>query len=107
MNAIKQLWLKVHNNPVFVTAWTLFAGAFGSEVTTAWTSGHFDFSLQSWQKMAESAAMTAAVALVHLYIIPKNPTMAATIPPDPQVKQVPAALEPINPAAVPVPPAAK
>jgi hypothetical protein len=32
------------------------------------------------------------------------PTVLATIPPDPQVKEVPATLEPVNPAAVPVPP---
>ena len=98
-------WLKsIRSNPVFVAAWTAFAGAFGSEVMTAYTTGHLDFSLQSWQKMAESAGMVAAAALIHLYFPQPNPTVPATFPPSPQVEQVAATLKPVDPAAVPVNP---
>ena len=98
-------WLKsIRSNPVFVLAWTSFAGAFGSELMTAYTTGKLDFSLQSWQKMAESAAMVAGAALVHLYFPQPNPKVAATFPPDPEVVKVAAQLEPINPAAKAVEP---
>ncbi len=101
MNALKKFWDSIRSNPFFVTAWTLFAGALGSELTTAWTSGKFDFSLQSWQKMGEAAAMTAVIALVHLYLPQPNPTVAAVTPPSTKIEDVPAKpLEPIDPKAI-------
>ena len=100
MSKLIALWNKIKSNPVFVTAWTLFAGALGKELMTAYTTHKLDFSLQSWQQMAGAAAMTAIIALIHLYIIPQNPTVAATIPPSDTVVDVPAQLEPIDPKAV-------
>jgi hypothetical protein len=104
MNEI-MAWLKsIRSNPIFVAGWTAFAGAFGSEVMTAYTTGKLDFSLQSWQKMAESAALTATLALIHLYFPQPNPTVAATFPPSKTPVDVPAQLEPVDPKAVPVNP---
>jgi hypothetical protein len=104
MNAF-WIWLKsIRSNPIFVLAWTSFAGALGSEVMTAYTTGKLDFSLQSWQKMAESAAVTAGLALLHLYFPQPNPTVQVTFPPSTEPVQVEAKLQPVNPAAVPVPP---
>ena len=104
MKTLVAIWNSIKGNPIFVTAWTLFAGALGSELTTAWTSGKFDFSLQSWQKMGEAAAVTTAIALIHLYITPKNATVQATFPPSQTVVSVPATLEPVDPKAVPTTP---
>ena len=105
MNAIKQWFLRVRSNPFFVAAWTFFAGAFGSELVSALESHTFVLSANTLESMAASALGTMTAALIHLYIIPQNPTVPATFPPSPQVEQVAAKLEPVNPAAVPVPPA--
>jgi hypothetical protein len=71
---------------------------------TAYTTHKLDFSLQSWQKMAGTAALTAILALIHLYLPQPNPTVAVTFPPSKTPVDVPAQLEPVDPKAVPVNP---
>ena len=101
MNAIAA-WLKsVRNDPRFVTAYSLFLGALGSEIYTLSQTGHIDLSLQSVKKMVATALGATAVSLYHLYIQPPNPTVAATFPPSKTPVDVPAQLEPIDPKAVP------
>ena len=70
MNFLKQLWLTLRGNPVFVSAWTAFAGAFASQLYIAQQDGHLDFSLGSWEKMAIAAAGTALLSVMHLYTPP-------------------------------------
>ena len=87
-------WLKVQaSKPVFVTVWTLFAGALGKEILTTIQTGHIDLSAKSIQSMVWAAIGTTFIALIHLYLPQPNPT-------------VPAQLEPVdpNPAAAPVEP---
>ena len=104
MNAIIQ-WIKKNaSNPFFVTAWTLFAGALGKELVTTLETGKIDLTLKSFESMAAAAVSTTVIALIHLYIIPQNPTVQATIPPSKTVVDVPAQLEPIDPKAVPANP---
>jgi hypothetical protein len=99
---LKAMWAKVHGNPYFVTATSLFLGALGKELYTAYSTGAFDWSPASLMQMVYAAFGTMLIALYHLYIQPPNPTVPATIPPSPQVEQVAAELKPVNPAAVPV-----
>ena len=101
MSKLQAFWNTLKSNPVFVAAWTAFAGAFGKEVMTAYTTGKLDWSLQSWQQMGAAAALMAIVSLVHLYIIPANPTVPATIPPSTTVVDVPAKIEPVDPKTIP------
>ena len=103
MNKWKLFWDKIRSNPIFVAAWTAFAGALGKEILTAYTTHKLDFSLQSWQQMGGAALSTAAIALVHLYMPQPNPTVPAITPPSTEIKDVPAKpLEPIDPKAQPV-----
>jgi hypothetical protein len=101
-------WLKKQAaNPYIVTAWTLFAGAFGKEFWTAYQTGHFDWSVKSLQSMGVAAFWTTVIALAHLFLPQPNPKVAATIPPSKTVVDVPAQLEPVDPRAVPVNPTQK
>lgn len=98
-------WLRKNAaNPYVVTAWTLFAGAFGKELVTTIETGHIDLSPKSMESMLAAALSTTAIALVHLYLPQPNPTVAATFPPSKTPVQVPAELEPVDPKAVPVDP---
>lgn len=120
---LQALWAKHHNDPVFVTATSLFLGALAKEIYTALQTGGVDLSVTSLKQMAAAAIGTTAVALYHLYIVPRNPTLAAAIRTSPvaicstcgeggtatgsialssQVEQVATELKPIDPAAVPV-----
>jgi hypothetical protein len=97
-------WLRKNaSNPFVVTAWTLFAGAFGKELLTTLQTGHVDLSLKSIESMVAAAVSTAAIALLHLYLPQPNPTVAATIPPSKTVVDVPAQLEPVDPKAIAIP----
>lgn len=69
------VWIKVRNNPFFVTAWTLFMGALGEQFLRLANSGSFDWSRKGIEEMVSAAAMTTAVALTHLYL-PKPTTPA-------------------------------
>jgi hypothetical protein len=98
-------WLKAQaGKPVFVTIWTLFAGALGKEILTTIQTGRIDLSAKSIQSMVGAAVGTTVIALIHLYLPQPNPTVPATFPPSPQVEQVVATLKPVDPAAVPVEP---
>ena len=58
----------IKHNPVFVTAWTFFAGALGKALVSAVESGHVDFTVKNLQEMVIAALSTTAVALIHLYL---------------------------------------
>ena len=94
-------WLKKNiSNPIVVSVWTLFAGAFGEQFWGAYQSGHFDWSLKSIQSMVVAALCTTGVALAHLYLPQPNPTVTAVIPPSKTPVQVPAELTPVDSKAV-------
>jgi hypothetical protein len=64
----KAIWHTIRTNPVCVFAWTSFSGALATQLYTALQpGGHFDWSVQSWEKMLTAAAATALISLVHLY----------------------------------------
>ena len=67
MNFFKQLWLSIRSNPIFVAGWTAFAGALFPQLANELQSGHLDLTANGLEKMVLSAAVTAAVALLHLY----------------------------------------
>jgi len=72
-------WNKLRGNPFFVTAWTLFAGALGSQLYIAQQDGHLDFTAGSWEKMLIAAAGTTAISLLHLYTpAPGTPPVVTT-----------------------------
>ena len=96
-------WFKsIRGNPIFVTAWTLFAGALGKELVTTLETGKLDLSAKSFESMAAAAISTTVVALIHLYLPQPNPTVPAMFPPSKTPVEVPAQLEPIDPKAVAV-----
>jgi hypothetical protein len=99
--AASALWLKIRSNKYFVAASSLFFGAVGKEVYTELQTGKWDFSTQSLKAMAASALSATFIALYHLYMMPPDPTMAATIPPSPVVEQVASKLTPVDPTAIP------
>ena len=68
MQILKQLWLSVRNNPVFVLIWTSFTGALASQFINAYEAGSFSWTVDAWKRMATMAATTAIIALAHLYI---------------------------------------
>ena len=100
MNFITKLWLKLRGNPLFVIAWTAFAGALVSQLTTDLQEGKVDFSPVQLQKMLTTAAIAAGLAILHLYTPQQNPTVPATFPPSTTKVEVPAQLEPVDPKAV-------
>ena len=104
MSTLKALWLKIRSNPIFVVASTAFVGAIVSMLQDELASGKIDWTRGGLNKLMGYAFSTAVAALVHLYRMPPNPTVAARIPPSPQVEQVAAKLTPVDPAAVPTVP---
>lgn len=65
---MKKLWLSIHNNPFFVTGWTLFAGSLAEQLTVASKSGHMDVTLGGIQDMLFIALTTTVIALLHLHL---------------------------------------
>ena len=104
---LKQIWNAVKSNPVFVVASTAFVGAIVSMIQDEMASGKVDWTRSGLNKLMGYAFGMAVAAVVHLYRPAPNPTVPASFPPNPQVVQVPAQLEPISPKAVPVNPLQK
>lgn len=104
MNWLKKLWGSLKSNPVFVTVSSAATGAVVSGIQDELASGHIDWTRGGVNKLTGYAVTAAVAALVHLYRPAPDPTVAATIPPSTTVVDVPAQLEPIDPAAKPVPP---
>jgi hypothetical protein len=73
---LKQLWLTLRSNPVFVAAYTAALGAIASYLQGALSSGNFAIDKINWAQMGTLAAAAATAAVVHLYVPPPgtNPT---------------------------------
>jgi hypothetical protein len=104
MNKLVAFWNAIKSNPVFVAVSSAAVGAIVSGVQDEMASGKLDWSRGGINKLTGYAVTAAIAALVHLYRPQPNPTVPATIPPSTAVVEVPAKLEPIDSAAVPVPP---
>ena len=65
---MKQIWLTIRSNPIFVAVWTAFTGALAEQFLRLANSGSFDWSLKGIEEMLSSAATVAAIALAHLYL---------------------------------------
>ncbi len=102
MNSFWKFWNSLKSNPVFVAVSSATVGAVVSGVQDELASGKIDFTRSGWNKLAGYALTAAIAALVHLYRPSPTPQVLATIPPSNAVVEVPAKLEPLNPAAVPV-----
>jgi hypothetical protein len=67
MQVLKQLWLRITRSPVIVATYTTFLGALGTQIQSAWTTGHLTWSLAGWEHMAGAAGLLTAYTLAHLY----------------------------------------
>lgn len=67
MNFLRQLWLSVRSNPIFVSAYSIFFGALATQIQSAHASGHLDWSVAGWEHMASVSALITAWTLAHLY----------------------------------------
>ena len=67
MNPLKQLWLTLRSNPVFVAAWTAFAGALVPQIEAELSTGKLDWTAAGAQHMLATAGVTAALSVLHLY----------------------------------------
>lgn len=67
MNAIKQIWLSIRGNPVFVTVWTAFTGALAEQFLRMANTGSFDWSQKGLEEMFTASAIVALTSLAHLY----------------------------------------
>lgn len=59
--------MNLRQNPLFVAAWTAFCGALAEQLAQALQSGHMSFTAKSWESMLGTAAVTALLAILHLY----------------------------------------
>ncbi len=67
MNFLKQVWLSVRSNPVFVTVSSAMTGAVVSAIQDELASGHIDWTRSGINKLTGYAVMTGIAALVHVY----------------------------------------
>ncbi len=67
MNFIKQLWLSVRSNPIFVVGSSAAVGALVSAVQDELASGHIDWTRAGINKLTGLALTAAVAAIVHLY----------------------------------------
>lgn len=67
MNFIKQLWLSVRSNPVFVAVSSAAVGAVVSGIQDEMASGKIDWTRAGINKLTGYAVTAAIAALVHLY----------------------------------------
>jgi hypothetical protein len=100
MNKLLILWNSVKSNPVFVAVSSASVGAIVSGVQDEMASGKIDWTRGGINKLAGYAVTAGIAALIHLYRPSPNPQVLATIPPSTTPVEVPAKLEPVNPAAV-------
>jgi hypothetical protein len=98
------LWNKVKSNPVFVAVSSAVVGALVSEIQDEMASGKVDWTRAGLNKLTGYAVTAGVAALIHLYRPNPNPQVLVTIPPSTKQIEVPAALVPENPNAVPVEP---
>jgi hypothetical protein len=73
MNFLRQLWLSIRSNPVFVAAEGGATGAVINYASEQLVTGHMDFSKAGWEKMA-GLAVTGAVTAVRLLYRPSPGT---------------------------------
>jgi hypothetical protein len=67
MNFLKQVWLSIRSNPVFVTAYSAAAGAAVSMLQDELASGKIDWTRAGLDKLTGYALTAASAAVVHLY----------------------------------------
>lgn len=67
MQFLKQLWLSIRSNPVFVFLWTGFVGALVSQLETSVQSGIVTWDAAAWKRMIVYAGVTSFIGVVHLY----------------------------------------
>lgn len=67
MNFIKQLWLSVRSNPVFVAVSSAAVGAVVSGIQDEMASGKIDWTRAGINKLTGYAVTAAIAALAHLY----------------------------------------
>ena len=68
MNFLKQIWLSVHNNPIFVLFYSTAAGAAASMIQDELASGHIDWTRAGLNKLMGYAFTAGIAAVVHLYV---------------------------------------
>ncbi len=78
MNFLKQLWLSVRSNPFFVSVYTVFMGALATQIQSEYASGHLDWSMAGWERMASAAGLLTVWTLAHLYAPAPGATPNAT-----------------------------
>ncbi len=67
MNPLKQFWLSIRSNPVFVTVSSAAVGAVVSAIQDEMASGKIDWSRGGINKLVGYAVTAGVAALVHLY----------------------------------------
>ncbi len=67
MNFLKQVWLSVRSNPVFVTVSSAMTGAVVSAIQDELASGHIDWTRSGINKLTGYAVTAGIAALVHVY----------------------------------------
>ncbi len=94
-------WVAITIN-ILLAVGSLFVPPNGIQASDLWTTNTF---LAVVNAVATALTTSAAAAGIHGTIkAMSQPQMLASIPPDPQVKEVPAELVPLNPKAVPTQP---
>lgn len=105
MNKLKLFWDSIRSNKYWVAFEGAASGAFLDYFYEGATSGHLDLSTTTLKHAAGVAFVSGFTAVRLLYRPQPFPTVVATIPPDPAIKDVPAELKPVDPAAKAVEPA--
>lgn len=67
MNFLKQIWLSVRSNPVFVTVSSAMTGAVVSAIQDELASGHIDWTRAGINKLTGYAVTAGVAALIHVY----------------------------------------
>ncbi len=64
---VRQLWLQVRSNPIFVAFSGFFVGAIGNSLDDQLRGGHVDLSQAGLHKLLIASGVSALIAVIHLY----------------------------------------
>jgi hypothetical protein len=100
MNKLIVFWDSIRSKPLLVAFEGGASGALMNYLQDELTAGKLDFSHTGWTKLL-SYVLLGGITAVRLLMRPQpNPTVPAITPPSGEIKDVPAKLEPVDPASV-------
>ena len=67
MQGFKQFWFSVTRSKYVVFLYTTFLAGLGTQIQSAYATGHLDFTVAGWEHMVMASGLFTVYALAHLY----------------------------------------